>query len=102
MKRYHNLFGTDGIRGLANSEPMNADTVRRIGMAAGLQLVAPLAYAQSPTPTPTPVICNIEEQGVPGFPMLFGGSVTIAGTPAPDGIEIFARVSDSASWKCPP
>ncbi len=29
------LFGTDGVRGLANSEPMTADTVMRLGMAAG-------------------------------------------------------------------
>ncbi len=30
------LFGTDGIRGTANTEPMTADTVLRVGMAAGL------------------------------------------------------------------
>jgi phosphoglucosamine mutase len=29
------LFGTDGVRGRANSAPMTADTVMRIGMAAG-------------------------------------------------------------------
>jgi len=29
------LFGTDGIRGLANSEPMTAETAMRLGMAAG-------------------------------------------------------------------
>ncbi len=29
------LFGTDGVRGLANSEPMTADTIMRLGMAAG-------------------------------------------------------------------
>jgi len=29
------LFGTDGVRGLANSEPMTADTILRLGMAAG-------------------------------------------------------------------
>lgn len=28
-------FGTDGIRGLANAEPMNAETALRVGMAAG-------------------------------------------------------------------
>ena len=33
MKR--NLFGTDGIRGLANVEPMTAETALRVGMAAG-------------------------------------------------------------------
>jgi phosphoglucosamine mutase len=31
------LFGTDGIRGLANSEPMTAETALQVGMAAGLQ-----------------------------------------------------------------
>ncbi|MBT4219619.1 MAG: phosphoglucosamine mutase, partial [Rhodospirillaceae bacterium] len=28
------LFGTDGIRGAANSEPMTAETALRVGMAA--------------------------------------------------------------------
>jgi phosphoglucosamine mutase len=32
------LFGTDGIRGAANSEPMTADTVLKVAMAAGLVL----------------------------------------------------------------
>src|SRR5476649_529969 len=31
----HSLFGTDGVRGRANSWPMTAETVMRIGMAAG-------------------------------------------------------------------
>ena len=30
------LFGTDGIRGEANSEPMSAETALKVGMAAGL------------------------------------------------------------------
>jgi phosphoglucosamine mutase len=30
------LFGTDGIRGTANVEPMTAETALRVGMAAGL------------------------------------------------------------------
>lgn len=30
------LFGTDGIRGKANAEPMTAETALRVGMAAGL------------------------------------------------------------------
>ncbi|MSO98842.1 MAG: phosphoglucosamine mutase [Rhodospirillaceae bacterium] len=29
------LFGTDGVRGLANADPMTADVAMRIGMAAG-------------------------------------------------------------------
>ncbi|MEE8279274.1 MAG: phosphoglucosamine mutase, partial [Alphaproteobacteria bacterium] len=29
------LFGTDGIRGTANLEPMTADVALRVGMAAG-------------------------------------------------------------------
>jgi phosphoglucosamine mutase len=32
------MFGTDGIRGTANSEPMTADTVLKVAMAAGLVL----------------------------------------------------------------
>ena len=36
MKR--SLFGTDGVRGTANSEPMTAETVLRLAMAAGLVL----------------------------------------------------------------
>ena len=29
------LFGTDGVRGRANSSPMTAEIAMRIGMAAG-------------------------------------------------------------------
>jgi len=29
------MFGTDGVRGLANTEPMTAETVMRLGVAAG-------------------------------------------------------------------
>lgn len=29
------LFGTDGVRGRANSEPMTAETALKLGMAAG-------------------------------------------------------------------
>ncbi len=31
------LFGTDGVRGLSNTEPMTANTIMRLGMAAGRQ-----------------------------------------------------------------
>ncbi|MBT5939511.1 MAG: phosphoglucosamine mutase, partial [Rhodospirillaceae bacterium] len=30
------LFGTDGIRGTANLEPMTAETALKVGIAAGL------------------------------------------------------------------
>ena len=33
------LFGTDGIRGKANTEPMSAETALRLGQAAGLMFV---------------------------------------------------------------
>jgi phosphoglucosamine mutase len=33
------LFGTDGVRGRANVEPMTADTALRLGMAAGARFV---------------------------------------------------------------
>ncbi len=33
------LFGTDGIRGTANTEPMTAETALRVGMAAARQFV---------------------------------------------------------------
>src|SRR5215510_14261848 len=33
------LFGTDGVRGRANQEPMTADTALRLGMAAGARFV---------------------------------------------------------------
>src|SRR5215469_15082996 len=36
MKR--SLFGTDGVRGTANNEPMTAETVLKLAMAAGLVL----------------------------------------------------------------
>lgn len=37
MKRA--LFGTDGIRGLVNTEPMTADMALKVGMAAGAQFM---------------------------------------------------------------
>ncbi len=33
------LFGTDGIRGTTNTEPMTADTALRVGMAAGAEFI---------------------------------------------------------------
>ncbi len=36
MDMTRHLFGTDGIRGTANAEPMTAETVLRLGQAAGL------------------------------------------------------------------
>jgi phosphoglucosamine mutase len=33
-----NLFGTDGVRGIANVEPMTSDTVMRLGMAVAARL----------------------------------------------------------------
>jgi phosphoglucosamine mutase len=33
------LFGTDGVRGRANADPMTADTALRLGMAAGARFV---------------------------------------------------------------
>ncbi|HVY18196.1 MAG TPA: phosphoglucosamine mutase [Rhodopila sp.] len=36
MSKTRRLFGTDGIRGKANSEPMTAGTALRLGQAAGL------------------------------------------------------------------
>ena len=37
VARIRKYFGTDGIRGLANTEPMTAETALRVGMAAGRQ-----------------------------------------------------------------
>src|SRR5277367_2348026 len=36
MTRARHLFGTDGIRGAANTEPMTAETALRLGQAAGI------------------------------------------------------------------
>jgi phosphoglucosamine mutase len=36
MANQRRLFGTDGIRGTANTEPMTAETALRLGQAAGL------------------------------------------------------------------
>ena len=35
MPMTRKFFGTDGIRGLTNAEPMTAQTALRVGMAAG-------------------------------------------------------------------
>lgn len=39
MSKMRRLFGTDGIRGLANVPPMTAETALRVGQAAGLRFV---------------------------------------------------------------
>lgn len=36
MSMENRLFGTDGVRGTANQEPMTAETALRVGMAAGM------------------------------------------------------------------
>ena len=36
MSSKRRLFGTDGIRGTANTDPMTAETALRLGQAAGL------------------------------------------------------------------
>ena len=35
MTRARHLFGTDGIRGTANTDPMTAEIALRLGQAAG-------------------------------------------------------------------
>ena len=37
MTRIRRLFGTDGIRGRANTDPMTAETALRLGQAAGFR-----------------------------------------------------------------
>ncbi len=39
MSKMRRLFGTDGIRGMANVPPMTAETALRVGQAAGLRFV---------------------------------------------------------------
>ena len=39
MAKTRRLFGTDGIRGKANVDPMTAETALRVGQAAGLRFV---------------------------------------------------------------
>ena len=36
MARERTLFGTDGIRGTANADPMTPETALRLGQAAGI------------------------------------------------------------------
>ncbi len=40
MKNYRLLFGTDGIRGTANSDPMTVNIAQKLGQAAGLMFMA--------------------------------------------------------------
>lgn len=47
-KAKHKLFGTDGIRGTANAEPMTPGTVVKIGQAIGLLLQRKVLASQSP------------------------------------------------------
>lgn len=40
MKNHRLLFGTDGIRGTANSDPMTVEVAQKLGQAAGLMFIA--------------------------------------------------------------
>lgn len=40
MKNHRLLFGTDGIRGTANSDPMTVEVAQKLGQAAGLMFMA--------------------------------------------------------------
>ena len=42
MTKTRHLFGTDGIRGKANTDPMTAGTALRLGQAAGCPARLPL------------------------------------------------------------
>ncbi len=49
MKMSRKYFGTDGIRGRANTQPMTADVAMRLGLAAGAVMfndVSALTYDQ--------------------------------------------------------
>ena len=40
MKNHRLLFGTDGIRGTANIDPMTVEVAQKLGQAAGLMFMA--------------------------------------------------------------
>ena len=44
----HHIFGTDGVRGLANVEPMSAEMVMALGRAAVCVLESPATLGKKP------------------------------------------------------
>lgn len=60
------FFGTDGIRGLANSEPLTPETALRLGQAAA----AALLQGRPQTPSSDPVACVVGRDTRRSGPML--------------------------------
>ncbi len=53
----------------------------------------------SPTPSPTPTARPLVPGQLPPYPNIFTGTVTIAGEPAPDGLEVIAQLD---YWRSEP
>ena len=56
-------------------------------------VVAPPTPLATPTATATPTSVSIPGFDVP-FPNIYGGMIFVGGQPAPDGLEVFARIED--------
>ncbi|MDH3255759.1 MAG: phosphoglucosamine mutase, partial [Acidobacteriota bacterium] len=73
------LFGTDGIRGPFGVPPLDADSVRRLGLALGSQLareeLAPSVLVAGDTRSSTPDLCRWLAEGLTlrGTRIVYGG-----------------------------
>mgnify|MGYP005851083551 CR=1 FL=1 len=64
-----------------------------------LRLLAPLGLALALLSPVVTALAAPDAQGLPPYPVFYSGTVTVAGQPAPDGLEVRARVGNT--WSGP-
>ena len=89
------LFGTDGIRGSANKEPMTAETMMRVGAAAGKYFTRGNHQHEVVVGKDTRLSGYMLEQALSAGFMSVGMNVTLLGPLPTPGVAIHARESSA-------
>jgi phosphoglucosamine mutase len=89
------LFGTDGIRGSANKEPMTAETMMRVGAAAGKYFTRGDSQHEVVIGKDTRISGYMLEQALSAGFMSVGMNVTLLGPLPTPGVAIYARESSA-------
>ena len=85
------LFGTDGIRGSANKEPMTAETMMRVGAAAGKYFTRGNHQHEVVVGKDTRLSGYMLEQALSAGFMSVGMDVTLLGPLPTPAVAMFAR-----------
>ena len=84
-------FGTDGIRGTANCEPMTASTAVNIGMAAGVHFSGSDSRQQVVIGKDTRLSCYMLEQALTAGFVAVGLDVLLVGPLPTPGVAMLTR-----------